>query len=160
MSMIARFLHVPPEALQALEGDADAIVDQFLTDAALDVDKTWHAIHFLLTGSAWDGEGPAASAVLGGRDVSEDLGYGPARWLDPSEVREIATTLDEMDPKQLSKQFEAAKLIGAEIYPFAGASLDSVDPNACSWAVDGLKSLRAYAREAATAGHGMLVALL
>src|SRR5438270_9992408 len=42
-----------------------------------DVDKAWHGIHFLLTDSDWEGEGPLAFILHGGREINEDLGYGP-----------------------------------------------------------------------------------
>ena len=48
-----------------------------------DLDKAWHGIHFLLTGSAWETTPGAGESVLGGDPVGPDRGYGPARLLDP-----------------------------------------------------------------------------
>jgi len=45
----------------------------------LDLDKAWGGLHFLLTGTAWEGE-PPHSFLLDGDTVGDiDVGYGPAR---------------------------------------------------------------------------------
>ncbi|NUR82053.1 MAG: DUF1877 family protein [Terrabacter sp.] len=58
----------------------------------LDLDKSWHGIHFLLTGTDWSAgdAGAAGGAILGGRPVGEDDGYGPARLLEPA-VRQCSS---------------------------------------------------------------------
>ena len=45
----------------------------------LEVDKAWHGLHFLLTGSAWEGSFSWIPVVAGGSEVGDNLGYGP-RW--------------------------------------------------------------------------------
>lgn len=61
--------------------------DAEMPEPDLDLDKSWHGIHYLLTGTAWGiGEG-AGAAILGGDEIGEDGGYGPARLLDPETVR-------------------------------------------------------------------------
>ena len=64
MSMIMMFrrlsdadlarLREEPELVAEYIGEAD--LDGFGPFADLDIDKAWHAIHFLLTGTAWEGE--------------------------------------------------------------------------------------------------------
>src|SRR5687768_10356646 len=44
---------------------------------SFDVDKAWQGIHFLLTGTDWEGEGPLAFVLHGGAEIEEDMGYGP-----------------------------------------------------------------------------------
>src|SRR5687767_14577361 len=45
-----------------------------------DLDKAWHGIHYLLTGTAAEGGKPLDFLVSGGREVGNvDIGYGPAR---------------------------------------------------------------------------------
>jgi hypothetical protein len=81
----------------------------------VDVDKAWHGIHFLLTGTAWEIGTPAANAVLGGRPIGEEVAYGPARLLEPDEVRDVAGAL--VDDATLRGRFDAARLQELEIYP-------------------------------------------
>jgi hypothetical protein len=45
------------------------------------LDKAWHGIHFLLTGTNWAGDPPLNFLVAGGAQVGDiDTGYGPARF--------------------------------------------------------------------------------
>ena len=84
----------------------------------LDIDKSWHLIHFLLTGHAWEGSGPVALAVLGGEPIGdEDVGYGPARGLNPAEVASVANALATLSPAELWSRFDARAAKLAEIYP-------------------------------------------
>ena len=47
----------------------------------VDLDKAWHAIHFLLAASAWEGEGLRAFLLVGGKELGDvDVGYGPASF--------------------------------------------------------------------------------
>ena len=99
------------EILYSEEGQDD-------TDKQLDVDKAWHAIHYLLNGTAWDGKEPLVNAVLGGLPVGEeDVGYGPARYLRPTQVAETSKALQAISSEQLWSRFNAAAMKKAEIYP-------------------------------------------
>ncbi len=83
----------------------------------LDLDKMWHSIHFLLTGSAWGGEFPE-NFILQGREVGDvDVGYGPARGFTSWEVAQISSALDDIDGPDLLQRYDPQKLIAAEIYP-------------------------------------------
>ena len=56
----------------------------------LNLEKSWHVLHYLLTGKAEEAPGPLGNAILGGTEIGGDLGYGPARFLTPQQVREVA----------------------------------------------------------------------
>src|SRR5271165_1779219 len=71
----------------------------------LNIDKSWHGIHFLLTSSAWGGTPPLSNAVLGGTEFGPDLGYGPARYLTPDQVKEVAAGLDRITGETLRGRF-------------------------------------------------------
>lgn len=50
----------------------------------IDLEKAWHGLQFLFTGTAWEGDEPACYLVRGGLEVGKvDVGYGPARALRP-----------------------------------------------------------------------------
>jgi hypothetical protein len=94
MSMIGSYRRVDESALQRLLDKPEELSDFLFSDddsdSRLDIDKTWHVIHFLLNGDPWNGMQPLANVVLGGTQIStEDLGYGPARYLTISEVRDV-----------------------------------------------------------------------
>jgi hypothetical protein len=86
--------------------------------AEFDIDKAWHGIHFLLTGSAWEGNGPEAFIVAGGTEIGDvDVGYGPARAFKAKGVHEIAERLKSVDKKSLEDRCDKKAFIENEIYP-------------------------------------------
>jgi Domain of unknown function (DUF1877) len=126
MSMIGYFLALTGEKVDELLGDpagvsaflASAIEDQDDLGADfLDVDKSWHGIHFLLTGSVRDGEPPLTWAVFAPTPIGEDLGHGPARLLLPVQVVEVSKALAPMTGDKLKKKCDWTVMNDSEIYP-------------------------------------------
>jgi len=135
MSMIANYMHIPPEQLAELQADPGSISnflellypdEQADEDTEgdlpkirhLDIDKAWHGIHYLLNGRAWEGEPPLFNVVFGGTELGdEDLGYGPARYLTPEEVRETYLALERISVDDLRARYNARAMTKAEIYP-------------------------------------------
>lgn len=105
-----------PESIIALiypeeEGDEDL-------EAALDVDKAWHGIHFLLCGEAWGGGFPLGFIMGAGTPVGEvDVGYGPARVFTSGQVADIAAALEPITAHQLRQRYDARAFKAADIYP-------------------------------------------
>lgn len=99
-----------------IEGLDDA--DVFGDDApeALDLHKSWHMLHYLFTGTAWEGSAPANTLLVGGRDVGEDLGYGPARIIDPKATRAFAAFLEPLDIDDLRPRLNLRKMAALDIY--------------------------------------------
>jgi len=81
------------------------------------LDKAWHGLHFLLTGTAYDSSSLLGKAILGGRAVGEDQGYGPMRVVSPEQVKAIADVLSKVTPEELSARYDPAALDKAQIYP-------------------------------------------
>ena len=134
MSMIGNFLRISPAQLDALLAAPDQI-SSFLyneeyrddpTAEHLDIDKSWQLIHFLLTGDPWQGPYPFCAVVLGGIVLGqEDVGYGPARYLRPEEVQEIAAAVSEVSEAELWRRFDAKRALKADIYPQCWTDADS-----------------------------------
>lgn len=86
--------------------------------AATDLDKTWHVVHFLLTGSAEDGEGPLSFLLAGGRPVGEvDLGFGPGRLFVREELQEIAQALGRISESDLPSRYRPERM--GDLYGWA-----------------------------------------
>ena len=123
MSMIGNYRRVTLAQLDALKMNPDSVPDFLYSsgsaeDMHLEIDKSWHAIHFLLTGSVWEGALPLRNAVLGGVPLGEqDVGYGPARYLTPAEAQAVAEALKAIPAKDLMARYDADALVDAEIYP-------------------------------------------
>ena len=85
---------------------------------AIDLDKAWHGIHFLLTGTADGGDFPRNFLLLGGREVGDvDVGYGPARVMTAGETRAAHEMLEALPDDALRARFEPAEMMRREIYP-------------------------------------------
>ena len=121
MSMIGNYLPVSEEELNSLKENPKSLSEfiyETKEDDIIDIDKAWHAIHFTLNGSEWEGSEPYFKVVLGGTPISdEDVGYGPARSLSPSEVKGVALALEEIDEKSFRSKFDPKELKKNDIYP-------------------------------------------
>lgn len=125
---------------------------------SFDVDKAWHAIHFTLTGDAWDTNGPLGNVVLGGEAFGEDVGYGPARWLAPEAVAAAARKLDELAPHQFATRLNFGAMAEQDIYPQIWDRDPAVD-QLVEFVVGGYEEIRDRFAEAAAAGQGFIISL-
>src|ERR1700730_920648 len=110
------------EIEQLLGRPAD--VTRFLYGADADgrervvLNKAWHAIHFVLTGSRLGGAEPLNFLIAEGTPVGEvDVGYGPARVLTSAQVRAIAGGLAALKPEDVATRIDLKKLDDEVIYP-------------------------------------------
>ena len=101
-----------------------AEITRFLYGASADgyervvLNKAWHAIHYVLTGSRLGGEEPLNFLVDEGTPVGEvDVGFGPARVLTSQQVRRIAAALSPIAPEDLARRVDLARLDAEAIYP-------------------------------------------
>ena len=126
MSMIGNFLAVRTEKLDELVRDpaaTAAFLDAAVEDQDelgadfLDVDKSWQGIHFLLTGSAWEGEPPLKWVVFAPTEIGEDVGYGPARMLSPEQVVAVSKALAPITGDKLKKKCDWKLMNDSAIYP-------------------------------------------
>jgi len=140
--------------------DDDRLVPGFGEFVDLDIDKAWHGIHFLLTGTAWEGDGPLAFVVNGGTPIGDedghDVGYGPARGFTSGEVREIAEALAGIDSKDLDGRFDPAAMTKAEVYPSIWDRAPEED-DTLGYLREHYVVLRSFVTEAAAAGQALLV---
>ena len=94
MGMRAEVYAVSPNEISSVSADANAFAEltRYDNDSATSVslEKSWHGLHFLLTGDAWEADGPLSFILAGGTEIAEsDSGYGPARCFSPNETAQI-----------------------------------------------------------------------
>ena len=85
---------------------------------SVSLEKAWHGLHFLLTGSGMEGELPLAFILQGGKEVGEDTGYGPPRFFDHAQVAELHTALEAISDDELWSRFDAEQMSADSVYPF------------------------------------------
>jgi len=82
-----------------------------------DLDKSWHALHYILNGDPWLGASPLKFLASGGEEIGEDVGYGPLRFLNALQTNQLKDELNKITVDDFDNRFNAAKLKSAEIYP-------------------------------------------
>ena len=124
-----------------------------------DLDKAWHGIHYLLTGTAWAGEAPLDFLVTGGQTVgAEDLGYGPGRMFTSADVRRIHAALAAVSDEELARRYSPAAMKHADIYPNIWDRPPDVG-DAREYVLSYVTTLRDFLTNASRGGMGMLVYL-
>lgn len=122
----------------------------------LDLDKDWHALHYLLGGHLAF-EGAPGDSLLGGEPLGPDLGYGPARLLSPSDTAAFSDFLTPLDADRVAARLSPPDMNRLGIYglPF---NPDQVELGALT---DGLRArfeaLKAYVTQAASVGNALLL---
>jgi hypothetical protein len=168
MGMTASFVALSPAQLAAFQQDATALQDFFFDSfepsdtagegSAVDIDKSWAAIHFMLTGTAWGGEVPESLPILGGTEIGEDMGYGPLRYLTPAEVMAAHGVLAALPSAELKKRFIPAALEEAEVYP-TGIWLEEGEAG-FEYIEHWYEQLRTFYAAAAQSGQAVLLAIV
>jgi hypothetical protein len=89
---------------------------------SLSLRKTWHGLHFALTGTASEGKQPLSFLVAGGKTVTaegdeEDGAYVPPRVLPPTFVKKLGMALGAITVREFADRFDLARLSKEEVYP-------------------------------------------
>ncbi len=101
-------LQADPELLWDLDGEPPEVID---------LDKSWHGIHWLLTGATGEVGAVLGQVIFGGEEFGEDEGYGPPRSLEPTKVAEVSEALEAVSDDDLRGRFDAAAMSEAGVYP-------------------------------------------
>lgn len=159
-SMIWTAVAVAPAQFEQLKRNPELLTQALSSEGkqAISLDKAWHGIHFLLTGTAWDVKGPAGQAILGGQEFGEDLGYGPARVLSVAQVEAIAEALAKITPENLSVRYNTDAMTKAGIYPTIIWNREG--PEALVFLLDYYKPLVTFYRHAAEKGQLVVIAIM
>lgn len=103
----------------ALIADPELIEDLLESDddvTSVDIDKAWHGVHWLLTGSAEPDSSIASNVIFGGQPVG-DPDEEMIQVIDEPRVARIASYLAELDRASLRARFDPQAMIRADVYP-------------------------------------------
>jgi hypothetical protein len=156
-SFLGRIFGRPRVAGVGTSGKAFAMADG--EGLSTDLDKAWHGIHYLLTGTAWEGGKPLNILVSGGRPVGDiDVGYGPARVLSASETRAAHEALTQLSDNDLRGRFDPAAMTSKEIYPEIWDRPPEED-DTLSYLLEYVRTLRGFLAQAVEQRQGLVVYL-
>jgi hypothetical protein len=157
MSMIGCYVSLSAADLAKLEQNPEYLDELLEGDGrpVTEIEKSWQAIHFVLNGDPWRGSGPLNNVVMGGKEVGDDLGYGPARILSADGVKQTAGALGGLTAGQFAQKGAACGFASAEIYVYSDE--DPTDQDIVEELTDYFEELKVFFREAAQRGDGMLL---
>jgi hypothetical protein len=121
-----------------------------------DLHKAWHAIHYVLTGSADGGPEPHGYLLHGGVSLlGLDTGYDPPRLLRPEQVRAFNDVLQPINRlSMLRERFDHPAMVAAEVYCMNEGDADED----LEFTAEFFKLLRGFVKRTADAGHGTIIA--
>ena len=125
-------------------------------DRSLDVDKAWHAIHAVLTGTAWDVDTPISTVVLGGHEFGDDTGYGRPRLLTSDGVAAAADALSDLTVEAFRERIDFARLEQLDIYPSIWDRTEE-DAELLDYVTSGFEAVRTVFIEAVAAGDAIVI---
>ncbi len=127
MGNCAYFIRLSLDKLLQISNDMEWFDDLYSDDyrsKKIDIDKSWHAIHFLLTGTSLEGKGesPARWVVFGDHfsivvengDECDPFTY---MYLLPDQVKAVANFLTPITREILREKFDPSQLSKNSIYP-------------------------------------------
>jgi lysophospholipase L1-like esterase len=118
--------------------------------------KAWHGLHYLLTGSAGEGGLPLGFLLEGGREVGQDLGYGSPRLFEPGDVQHLNAALAPITEDELWSRFDPIAMEAEGIYPVIW---DEDEEELREEYVTYFLELKKVVAQASAGGMGLLVIL-
>ncbi|MDO7885177.1 YfbM family protein [Hymenobacter cheonanensis] len=156
-----KLLQNPDEVLQYYDDASEGELPEEAQGEDLDLDKAWHGLHYILTGTAGGGESPWNSLLLGGEQVGDeqehDVGYGPARILLPPHVVAFSQALGQLSPAEVSRRFNPVEMTKLDIYP---GIWDREDEALDDWMQDSLAELQSFLQRAVAQQQAVIVAIV
>ncbi len=117
MSMEAYYKKTTDEEITALQSGELSSYDFMFESENECIGQVWHVLHYAITGSADEGEGALAKAVLGGEPVNDDdLGYGPLLYCSKDDVKEVASALNDITAETIEARLDYNSLAAEGVY--------------------------------------------
>ena len=151
------------------ESDPDAVPPPGAEDGVLrpniDLDKAWEPLHFLLTGTALEGEEPACYLARGGEELVEELNgeesvYSSIRVLTPEQVAAFDRHLLSLTIDDLRRRFDVNRMVELRIYTKRRSTKAPTDEDrTLDHLIEAFEDLRTFVRETAASGAGAIAYL-
>lgn len=117
MGMYVAIRAIKADEVKSFLGDTNNLNRRKQSGPSVSLEKAWHGLHYLLTGSATEGGLPLGFLLEGGQEIGNDTGYGPPRFLNHAEVAELNQALAAVSDDVLWSRFDAAQMEEEGVYP-------------------------------------------
>jgi hypothetical protein len=130
----------------------------------LNLDKAWHGLHYLLTGTAWQGAEPACYLLAGGTQIGYEqehdvCGYGPARILTPAQVANFEASVVELTLAEIRRRYNPEEMTRLEIYPEIWSRKDDEAQSNFEFLAEAAQELQGFLQRAASNGKAVIIYL-
>jgi hypothetical protein len=124
----------------------------------LNLDKAWHGLHFLFTGTDDGEEEPAGFLIAGGEDIGDNDDQA-ARLLNPGQVRAFAAFLGALSHDELRRRFDPARMTELRIYPDVIWNRPEEEDQPLGFLLGAFDELQAFMTTAAAAGDSVVISV-
>jgi hypothetical protein len=149
MQMQLAIVSADEVATLAPDADFDDLTAIFERDGSVDLEWMWDAVQ-----SLFDKVNP----LFEGDPVTDDVGYGPARYVSVERTRAVASAIAKIKEKRLRARFDPKQLTARRAYPFIWDRADELAENGVA-VVEGALAVIDLYRRAAASNQGVLIVL-
>src|SRR5258707_867726 len=121
--------------------------------------KDWHIIHYVLTGKRDPDDSSLGKAIWGDVDLPDRngvMGYGPAKYLNPTQVRHIVVALEGFPFAERIELFDQVIAEKDKVYP-RRRPLNPLSQDEKKSFIEHFERLRDFYREAAKHGNAIIM---
>jgi hypothetical protein len=107
-------LKLTPVTIEEVDPDAEppAGYDPANDRPHCDLEGVWDGLHYLFTGTAWEGDEPACYLIRGGDQIGDpdDYGYSVLQALNPARVQQFSVFLHGLSHDELERRFHPVQM--------------------------------------------------
>ncbi|WP_066648257.1 MULTISPECIES: YfbM family protein [Sphingomonas] len=156
MGMVWVLATASDEQVATLRADPSGLYDFVNSEEAyesgrsLELDKQWHAVHFLLTGSAGATDDPLSLIIGTFEEIGPDNGYGPAWFVPKRFIGEFDRTLSAQSNAEIAARYDAAAMVREDVY--IADALEEEGEEGLQFLMEDIDRLRTFVTRAAAEG--------
>ena len=148
------------EDIASVRSEPDSAYHFVNSDAAynsgqqIDLDKQWHGVHFLLTGSAGATSDPLSIIIGDFEEIGPDNGYGPAWIIPAASLASCHDKLSKLGDEEIAARFDPQVMAREDVY-LADLFVDEGD-EARVFLMEDIARLRSFIAKAAERSLGAI----
>ena len=166
MGMIGNVIRVSQEELNGFLNNSETLENKINADESyeaewfLDLDKSWDGINYILTGEIIGGlenePNTLQRALFSFQiiDEGQDLGYGPAQYLNPNQVKETYSELEKITDDVLKSKINGSEMNEIGIYPEIWTESESHE-----FLIDSFKEFKEFYKKASENSEAIITYL-
>jgi hypothetical protein len=147
---------LPADAVPRLLSDLEAGEENLFRErsASTRLEKSWHGLHYLLTGTSGEGDAPLNFLLQGGTPLGTDPEDFTPQLFAPELVRRIDAALGPISEEELWSRYDAETMEEEMIYPNIW---DEEEEELREEYLEYFRAMKSFVHEASDAGRALVV---